>query len=616
MTSPTHPRILVVGAGPSGLVMALALLRSGVQVRLIDKEPASRLGQRGAGIMPRSMELFHALGVGPEILRRAIPTPQAVVYEMPRGVKVLSKFDMWPLADPTPQRPFPNVVMLGQDHLEQILRTELRKLGCETEWGTTLLSFEQREGEDVVHTRISCPQGDAHVVESPKFAYVVGTDGARGMVRKSLGLTFLGETSNAHNLIVGDVMVHGLDRNLWHMWGDIDDTWISLRPTEVPFMCSFLLSGPDIDHASMVANPEALGPLFVQYTGGRKDLVFGDVVWLSHYRPSIRQVFHEHASSGCLLTFFFCLLRMVNKFRVGRVFVAGDSAHVHSITGGQGLNTGIQDSFNLAWKLALVQRHLAPESLLDTYTEERTPVVAAMLNQITALLKENGADSAGDVPLAHESASAVKHNGGLMQFGVNCRWSSVVVDEQRADVIEDIADDYYGYEEEEDALDALEVDVTPDRPLFAGDRAPDAPGLVVLKRRAPDRPPTDSRTTSLFKTFLASSHTVLIFSDQTTRYAPVVQFLAAYPSEVVQSAIVLRKQDTLLSGAAALADYVLEDAGGHAYRAYELDDGCDIVIVRPDGLVGAIVRSGEGLRRYFRGVLRQPQKSSTIIPVQ
>jgi 2-polyprenyl-6-methoxyphenol hydroxylase-like FAD-dependent oxidoreductase len=109
----------------------------------------------------------------------------------------------------------PNVVMLGQDHLERILRTELNRLGCETEWGSTLLSFEQREGEDVVRACISRPEGDGHITETPTFDYVVGTDGARGVVRKALpGLKTLGHASNADNLVVGDVMVHGLDPNV------------------------------------------------------------------------------------------------------------------------------------------------------------------------------------------------------------------------------------------------------------------------------------------------------------------------------------------------------------------------------------------------------------------
>ncbi|KAJ7504459.1 FAD binding domain-containing protein [Mycena galericulata] len=583
--SSAPPRILVCGAGPSGLVMALALLRNpGIQVRLIDKESTSRLGQRGAGIMPRSLELFNALGVGDAILRRSIPTAQAVLYSMAGGKQVLAKFDMWPKSVPTPQRPFPNVVMLGQDHLEQILRTELQALGCRPEWGTTLLSLEQRDGEDVVRTRISRPHpgDDGELIETPEFDYVIGTDGARGVVRKALGLSFLGETSNADNLVVGDVMVHGLDSKLWHMWGEVGAAWLSLRPTEVPFMWNFLLSGKDIDHKYIVEHPEALAPIFVQYTGGRRDLVFGDVVWLSHYRPNIR---------------------MVDKFSVGRVFVAGDSAHVHSITGGQGMNTGIQDSFNLAWKLALVERNLASPSLLDTYTEERAPVVAAMLNQITELLKETSADrnpnaNANSAALVHGGRAAWKRNGGgLLQLGVNCRWSSVVVDEQLDDGLEELDELYEGEEDEEDET----ADTYIERPLCAGDRAPDAPGLIVVRRRDARR--DKGGATSLFRTFSAARHTVLIFSNVSARCTAVTQLLSAYPRDAVQCAVVMRANDTVAVDADV--DVILVDAGGEAYRTYALRDGCDVVVVRPDGLIGAVVHSKEGVRRYFGGIFNR-----------
>ncbi|KAK7030682.1 FAD-binding-3 domain-containing protein [Favolaschia claudopus] len=577
-------QILVVGAGPSGLVVALALRRNGVPVRLIDCEPVSRLGQRGAGIMPRSMELFSQLGVGDEILRRAIPAPPAVMYQMPGGVEITAKFDMWPAAPPDPQRPFPNVVMLGQDHLEQILRTELQRLGCETEWGSTLLSFEQ--SEDCVRTRISRLHADEETVENATFGFLVGTDGARGMVRKTLGLSFLGETSNAQRLVVGDVMVHGLDPKLWHMWGEFDGAWISLRPTEVPYMWGFLLQGPNIDHAHIVKHPEALASIFVEYTGGRRDLVFGDVVWLSTYRPNIR---------------------MVDKFGVGRVFLAGDSAHVHSITGGQGMNVGIQDSMNLAWKLALVQRKLAPESLLHTYTEERAPVVAAMLNQITALLKENWTDKIGAPPPSPGGISAWKHNGGVLQLGVNCRWSSLVVDEQELD--DDYLDDFETdeYDEEDENNDAFESFV--ERPLCAGDRAPDAPGLFVLQRPSSDKTGAASDTpTSLFRTFRASRHTVLIFSESVNRCTALIRLLASLPPDVLQCVVVVRKP---AADRCENADWLLEDRAGHAYKAYALRDACDIVIVRPDGLIGAIVRSRNGLQQYLRGVFKPAEAIQT-----
>ncbi|KAJ6621411.1 hypothetical protein B0H10DRAFT_2163200 [Mycena sp. CBHHK59/15] len=579
MNSPIHPppRILIileVGAGPSGLVLALALCRNGVPVRLIDKEIKPRLGQRGAGIMPRSQELFNALGVGDEVSRCAIPPPPAVMYEMPGGVNVIHKFDMWPTSEPTPQRPFPNIVMLGQDHLEQILRAELKRFSCEIEWGSTLLSFEQRDGEDFVRTDISRAGPDEVVTtKMATFDYVIGTDGARGMVRKTLGLTFLGETSNADNLVIGDVMVDGLDPNFWHMWGEVGSAWISLRPTE----------RKGIDHGYLVAHPDALALMFVESTGGRKDLSFKDVIWLSHYR-----------------------YRMVDRFGTKRVFVAGDSAHVHSITGGQGMNTGIQDSFNLAWKLALVQRKLAPESLLHTYTEERAPVVAEMLNKITALLSETLSSKAADDSWKHNS-TAWKHNGGVLQLGVNCRWSSLVVDEQRdGGSLEDIDEEYYGDED----VDEDYPDSYLDRPLLAGDRAPDAPGLVDIKRRLLNETGSEA-TTSLFKTFLPSAHTVLIFTNEANRYTPVIRLLESYPKDIIRSVIIIRSQGTIPRGAGVLADSVLEDRAGHAYATYIFKNECDVVIVRPDGLVGAIVRSREGLKRYLIGVFKGHASNET-----
>ncbi|KAF7309731.1 FAD-binding-3 domain-containing protein [Mycena indigotica] len=576
--------ILVVGAGPSGLVMALALLRNGVSVRLIDREPTSRLGQRGAGIMPRSLELFHALGISEDILKRAIPAPQAVVYQMPGGIQPLSKFDMWPPVEATTKFPFPNVVMLGQDHLEQILRSELHKLGCAIEWGTSLVSFEQ--GPDEVRAVLA--RADSQTTETQTFGYLVGTDGARGVVRKALGLTFLGETSNAHNLVVGDVMVHGLDPKLWHMWGQFENNWLSLRPTEVPFMFSFLLSGPEIDHSYIVQNPASLGSVFVEYTGRRKDLVFGDVVWLSTYRPNVR---------------------MVNKFSSGRVFVAGDSAHIHSVTGGQGMNVGIQDSFNLGWKLALVARGLSPESLLATYNEERTPVVAAMLNQITALLQEtqNDKNQIANPRRARTAISAWKYNGGVLQLGVNCRWSSIVFDEQSHDDIEfeeDLADfdqDFAYDEDEEDEEDFSSAnDALIQRPLRAGDRAPDAPQLVAIKHPNSSRP-----SNRFFDIFSPSKHTVLIFSNNPNRCLPAMRLLGSFPHSEIQSAVVVRPRTAVSESVPPLVDWIVEDHAGHAYSTYSFREGCDIVVVRPDGLLGAVVRSGRGLLEYFDGIFKR-----------
>jgi len=412
-----------------------------------------------------------------------------------------------------------------------------------------------------VYATMKYPDGAEHCVP---YDFLVGTDGARGVVRKALGLTFLGETRNVDNMTVGDVKVEGLDGEHWHMWGELGTAWLSLRPTEVPSLFNFLLAGNDVNHAALAANPDAVRKFFADYTGDRKDLKFKELVWLSHYRPNIR---------------------MADKFGDGRVFVAGDSAHVHSPTGGQGLNTGIQDSFNLGWKLALVQRNLAPFSLLDSYTEERLPVVAEMLKQTTALLNRTFRSKQDDT-------SVFGGNGALLQLGVNYRWSSIIVDEQREedDVLE-------GIEEEDDLVDDAYGIQNTGQQISAGDRAPDAPGMVdVNSKNAPAR--------SLFDIFGSSYHTVLIFSDMGNHCLPVIRALRAYPQSTVRSVIIIPPGGRIpleVDG----ADWVLQDSDGHAYSAYPIDTACHLVIVRPDGVIGAVVRGREGMEHYFQRILRR-----------
>lgn len=261
-----------------------------------------------------------------------------------------------------------------------------------------------------------------------------------------------------------------------------------------------------------------------------------------------------------------------------------DSAHVHSPTGGQGLNTGIQDSFNLGWKLALVQRNLAPLSLLDSYTEERVPVVAEMLNQTTALLNQTFRSK-------KDEASAFSGSGVLLQLGVNYRSSSIVIDEQREE--DDILE---GIEEHEDLInDAYGIQNT-GLQVRAGDRAPDAPGIVDLKMHTKN---ASART--LFDVLGSSYHTVLIFSDMANHYMPVIRALRAYPHGTVRSVIFIPPGGRVPVKADG-ADWVMEDKDGHAYAAYPIDTACHVVIVRPDGVIGAVVRSWEGVKDYFRRI--------------
>ncbi|KAJ3514986.1 hypothetical protein NLJ89_g2043 [Agrocybe chaxingu] len=560
MGSLSSPKVLIVGGGPSGLILALSLLQNGVPVRIIEKTAEPRLGQRGAGIMPRSLELFSHLRIIEPVMKRAILTPTVRMYKMPEGREVLQEFEMSPHRNPTPTHPFLNPVMLGQDSLEKIFHAALAEYGCSVELGTEMASFEQEE--DCVRVNLIkrgfSQDMSSGVHEQAVYEWMVGADGARGVVRKQLGLSFLGETRSVENFIVGDIFVEGLSQKYWHIWGDSTDVMISLRATETPTLFNFLVGGKNVNHPALTASEDALKGCFVKHTGSRSDIKFGEIPWMSHYTPNIR---------------------MVQSFGYGRVYVAGDAGHVHSPTGGQGMNTGVQDSFNLGWKLALVAKGLARPSLLQSYTEERIPVIKEMIHQTTKLLKRT----------LDNDETAWKTSGSLFQLGVNYRWSSILVDERKAIEAErEAEEDAYmqDFEFDDDYEDEVKMDsygIDSDGRLRAGDRAPDSSGLIV---RSPS--PLAKHACQLFQLFSNAHHTLLVFSD-TVSCTNVLQAAALYPKGLLRTVVVARSKKSIPTISDPV-DFILEDRDGHTYNSYCPTGVCGICVVRPDGVVGAIVK--------------------------
>ncbi|KAF8638953.1 hypothetical protein AX16_010427 [Volvariella volvacea WC 439] len=566
------PKVLIVGGGPAGLVLAITLLQNHVPVRIIEKTVEPRLGQRGAGIMPRSLELFKTLRINEAVEKIAISTPPVRTYEMPAGVKPLHTFEMAPLLKPTPACPYLNIVLLGQDRLEKIFHAVLAQYGCRVEKGTELTNFQQSENYVEVKLRV---RGDGSaegaVEETTRFDWVIGTDGARGVVRKMLGLSFLGETRNIENLVVGDICVRGLSSSYWHMWGDAHTTLISLRPTETPGLFNFMVAGRNINHRQLSSDQNALLRCFIENTGGRPDLSFGPIPWMSHYTPNIR---------------------MVDKFGYGRVYIAGDAGHVHSPTGGQGMNASIQDSWNLGWKLALVAKGLASRTLIDSYTEERIPVIAEVLDRTTKILNRT----------FHEKDDSVwKTSPSLMQLGVNYRWSSIVLDEQKKEELTPEEIEYnriYGLDDSDSEDEALgsAYGSSYDRRLRAGDRAPDAPNLEDAYQKHPPR--------RLFDIYGSHFHTVLCFTSSKAKWEQVSSVVSRYAAGIVRAGLILRPGSVVPKTDGA--DFVLIDRKYHAHGGYDICDSCWIVVVRPDGFIGGILAGAEGLERYFSGIFGKP----------
>ncbi|KAG2035873.1 FAD binding domain-containing protein, partial [Suillus americanus] len=526
------------GAGPAGLVAALTLLQNGISVRIIDKDPHHRIGQRGAGIWPRSLELYNFLDV-PEVNSLGKPAPPVRSYK-PGTLEPLKDSSMVPSMEPTPSIPFHTPKMMGQQLLDVILRRHLEKFSCSVEMGTELRSFEQSD-EGV--TAVLAKNG---ISETFDTKWIIGADGAKGIVRKQLGLAFLGETRDDTRIVTGDIRLKGvgLDRH-WHRFGHLSTRGVTLRPTDEigEDGWQFFIYGHELDIAKIAQSEELVFETITSLIP--TEITFNKVVWMSDFRANIR---------------------MVNKFSEGRVFVAGGMC-IHSPTGGQGLNSGVQDAFNLGWKLALVQKGFADKSLLETYSAERLPVISEMLGVTTSILDKamsSGDPSAGRSPI-------------LYMLGINCRFSTIVLDEFVTSV-EGRPINAYG--------------VLDEGHLEAGDRAPDAPNMLHVGRAEPDE-------TTLFGLYRPWYHTVLVFAPSATDATQILGALEAYDKSVVRSAVVL-PSSTPVTPVASPADLVLVDREGYAYSAYLMEAGqTKVFVIRPDGVVGAIVHGAEGVKKYF-----------------
>ncbi|KAF7309298.1 FAD-binding-3 domain-containing protein [Mycena indigotica] len=543
----TEPQVLIAGAGPSGLVLALILRRSGVHVRIIDKEPAHRPGSRGSGVQARTLELYAQLGLYPQIAACGAEIPNIALYKPGKeNLTPQKEFRLTERAEATPGMPYPNALNIPQDVHEAVLRGALVGLGCTVELGVELTKFSQHS--DGVRATLKHADGTEEVAEA---AWLVGADGAHSVVRKGLGLNFLGETHEEQEMLIGDIEVDGVSPGLWHMWADPPRTM-------VPPQRDARLQA--LHHAGPFTRDEFV-ETFYEVTQ-RTDITFGRATWLSRYRPN---------------------MRMVDQMRAGRVFVAGDAAHCHSPAGGQGLNSSVQDAANLAWKLALVINHHAPDTLLDTYAEERLRVIAQMLELTTALYQSTFAALRLKQQLdADTGPTGTRRNGAeLSMLGVNYSGSSIIAEDRGAGP----APAY--------APNVAEAGIR------AAYRAPEAPGLVVLDTAAGAK-----KETSLFEVFDVALHTVLLFSAPSAELSGLrrPRGLPSGTSQIVQ---ILPDSIDTSSLEAEGVDIVLHDAKGHAYVSYGVGPGETVlVVVRPDGVVGTVQRvSAEeavaGVKGYF-----------------
>ncbi|MCM2471260.1 FAD-dependent oxidoreductase [Agrobacterium vitis] len=352
MTEEFAADVLICGAGAAGLTMAIELARRGVSFRLIEKMDQAFRGSRGKGIQPRTQEIFEDLGILNRIVAAGGVYPPQREY---RSDGSFTDSNVVEHEDPTPAEPFHIPLMIPQFLTEKVMRDRLIELGHQPEFGCALTAFDQ--DENGVTARLSGWAGE----EIIRVRWLIGADGGRSFVRHALDIGFPGKTLGVR-AIVADVILSGLHRDVWHRFGEGDmERQISVCPLAGTGL--FQIQGPVPLEGDIDLSVEGLTRLLMDRTG-RADIIVQSVSWASAFTMNAR---------------------LANHYRIGRVFLVGDAAHSHPPTGGQGLNTSVQDAYNLGWKLAAVIDG-SRDRLLDTYEAERRPVAETMLGLSTKLL--------------------------------------------------------------------------------------------------------------------------------------------------------------------------------------------------------------------------------------
>jgi pentachlorophenol monooxygenase len=524
--------VLIAGAGPVGLTAAIELARRGIGVRIVDPLVEPPQYAKAVGVQPRTLEIFDGMGVLRRILDAGVEMNGQIVYV---NGEAAGRVDLSLPADV----PF-GFFCIPQYETERILREELALHGVQVQRGVRLTGFTQ-DGDGVTATLSDGTGGDRTV----RAGYLIGADGAHSVVRKTLGLTFDGAAFEEQYML-GDVEVdwslpRGYAVRAMHQTdGKTDDLLVCIP-----------LPGRGRYRMSMLVPDELMSDDGVThgFSSGKKPE-------LHHIQAVVDRLSPEPAVARNLRwsSVFRISHRIVDHYGRGRVFVAGDAAHIHPPTGAQGMNTGIQDAHNLAWKLALAVSGVAAPGLLDSYDAERRPVGEEVVGRTVRSAREGlGADSA-------DPSFVMRREGQLLI-------------------------DYAG---------------SPIVTGAAGTRAPDARGLTRAAVTAPMR---------LFPLFSAREHTVLLYADDTAGAADVAGFEAAAAAAVEAA----HGQVDVYLVAAKAADVstsvlpVITDDDGDFAQQYGTT-GSSVFLVRPDGYlayasIGSVDVAGlvAALRTTFAG---------------
>lgn len=336
--------VLVVGAGPVGLTAAHELGRRGVPVRLVDAAEGPAATSRAMATHPRTLETYDQMGVVDAMLALGQRVEGFTMFQ--RGRRLV-RLDADYSRNPTR---FPFTLSIDQVRTEEVLRQAVHRLGVKVEWGVRLASFRQ----DATGVDVRLERAGGATAEELRVPWLVGCDGGHSTVRKALGLRLLGDSNDTWLLADAEVLVDLPRDSIYWMHAGTGTMMLVPLPGKDRWR---MLDTADVAYDG---DPRRLGDRFARKlsTALGRPVAVDTPDWVSVFTAQ---------------------QRMVETMRVGRCLLAGDAAHVHSPASGQGMNTGVQEAFNLAWKLALVHTGTSAPELLDSYSQERTPIGARLL---------------------------------------------------------------------------------------------------------------------------------------------------------------------------------------------------------------------------------------------
>jgi 2-polyprenyl-6-methoxyphenol hydroxylase-like FAD-dependent oxidoreductase len=538
----TSPDVLVVGAGPTGLTLAGQLRACGAAVRIVDRMADRVHESRALAVQPRTLEVLGGLDLADALVARGNPAVQLHLHARGRTTEV-PLFDIG--VDDTA---FPYLLFVSQATTEAVLHDHLARQGVSVERRVELTDLDQR-ADHVRCALVHHGGGGDRRVEQVEAGYVVGCDGAGSTVRARAGIDFVG-AAYPQTFVLADLDADGLEPGAAHAFL-ADAGMLFFFPLTEP--ATWRLLGWPLHPVAAASRPPSrvdLQALVDAYSSTPP--VLHDPVWATYFRLQ-----HRRAAS----------------LRSGRAFLAGDAAHVHSPAGGQGMNTGIQDAWNLGWKLSLVTGGIAAPTLLDTYEAERLPVARDVLR-----LTDRAFTVATSTRRAHRFART-RVAPWLARL-------AALVPPARAAGFRSVAELAIDYR-----ASAAVSDARPGprrRPPRAGDRLPDAPVRL------------DGAVTTLGRVLAAPRHHLLCAGPPRAWAGGPLEAVAARYAGIVGTWRLSRRAEP----------GVLHDADGGAHRRLGLGtrERPGQILVRPDGHIAyradGIDPAGLGayLARWFPGV--------------